>query len=191
MPFPAAAATWPYDVQRVAMDDQVSDETIRTRVEAQLRLDPRLEWELLHVNVHQGHVTLFGKVASQQESGWAETVASTVPGVVGLTNNIIVDSAIAPDHKIRNEIWTAFKTIPALENNSTLRIYVNNGQVTLQGEVQGKLAQRAAEKAAEAVPGVSRVVNLLKIVPKLSGKPPTEQEKELILPGSGERKVLP
>jgi osmotically-inducible protein OsmY len=170
-------------------DPPGADPMLQSKVEAQLRLDPRLNWELLQVKIDQGQVTLFGKVASPEEMGWAETVASTVPGVKGITNNIIVDSALAPDHKVRTEIWRAMKTVPALEHNPTLNVNVRNGEVILTGAVQGEAARKAAEKAAQSVDGVRKVVNNLKVDPNSGNTKLDPSTRNPIL--DGERQVVP
>jgi hypothetical protein len=85
---------------------------------------------------------------------------------MGLTNNLLIEPALATDHKLRRDIWSALKTVPALERNPTLNVTVQNGEAILEGEVQGIAAQKAAEKAAQSVEGVRKVVNQLKIVPR-------------------------
>ena len=168
----------------------MTDEMIQSRIEMLLRTDNRVNWELLHVKVEQGHVTLFGEVGSPEEKGWAESIASIVPGVTGLMNNVIVEPALAPDHKIRTEVWTALKQIPALQGNRTLRVSVHDGVVTLQGDVRGTLAQQAAAKAAASVDGVQKVVNQLEV---LAAVPRTGQAetRNPIMPGDGEKQIVP
>jgi osmotically-inducible protein OsmY len=183
------AAVMVFVMAGTAVPSAADDATLQAKVEAQLRLDPRLNWELLHVKVEQGQVTLFGEVASPEEKGWAETVASTVPGVKGLTNNLLIEPALATDHKLRRDIWSALKTVPALERNPTLNVTVQNGEAILEGEVQGIAAQKAAEKAAQSVEGVRKVVNQLKIVPEGSRPKIDATTRNPIL--DGERQVVP
>jgi osmotically-inducible protein OsmY len=148
-------------------ESNMSDEMVQSKIELQLREDGRINWEVLRVNVDQGNVTLFGEVASPEEKGWAETIASTVPGVRSVRNNVIVDSALAPDHKIRRDVWEAFKQTPALESNPTVRISVRQAEVTLKGDVLDDLSKKAAERAAESVQGVKKVINHLQVVDRL------------------------
>ena len=150
-----------------ATESNVSDETVRSKIELQLRKDGRINWEVLRVNVDRGNVTLFGEVASPEEKGWAETIASTVPGVLSVRNNVIVDLALAPDYKIRRDVWEAFKQTPALESNPTVRISVRKAEVTLKGDVLDDLSKTAAERAAESVYGVKKVINHLQVVDRL------------------------
>lgn len=147
--------------------NHMSDETIQSKIELQLREDGRINWEVLRVNVDKGNVTLFGEVASPEEKGWAETIVSTVPGVRSVRNNVIVDKALAPDYKIRRDVWEAFKQTPALENNPTVRISVRKAEVTLKGDVLDDLSKTAAVRAAEGVHGVKKVINHLQVVDRL------------------------
>jgi len=147
--------------------NNMSDETIQSKIELQLRKDGRINWEVLHVQVDKGNVTLFGEVASPEEKGWAETITSTVPGVRSVRNNVIVDRALAPDYKIRRDVWEAFKQTPALESNPTLQISVRKAEVTLKGDVLDDLSKTAAERAAEGVHGVKKVNNHLQVVEQL------------------------
>ncbi len=105
-------------------------------------------------------------------------------------NNVIVEPALAPDHKIRTEVWTALKQIPALQGNRTLRVSVHDGVVTLQGDVRGTLAQQAAAKAAASVDGVQKVVNQLEV---LAAAPRTGQAetRNPIMPGDREKQIVP
>src|SRR5437879_238786 len=49
-------------------DEQLqTDETIRSRIENRLLLDDRIDWELLQVEVNEGHATLYGEVRTPQE----------------------------------------------------------------------------------------------------------------------------
>lgn len=151
-----------------ASGESMSDEIVQSRIELQLRKDGRINWEVLRVNVDKGNVTLFGEVASPEEKGWAETIAGTVPGVQSVRNVIIVEPALAPDHKIRRDVWEAFKQTPALESNPTVRISVRQAEVTLKGDVLDDLSKKAAERAAEGVHGVKKVINHLQVVDRLA-----------------------
>ncbi len=80
-------------------DEQLqTDEAIRANIEKRLLMDERIDWELLQGEVNQGHAILYGEVRTPQEKGLASLIASTVPGVKGLTNRIIVEPAMAKDH---------------------------------------------------------------------------------------------
>ena len=151
---------------RAASPENISvtdDETIKSKVEERLRMDDRLDWEVLEVEADHGHVTLYGEVRTPEEKGLAALIATTVPGVKGLTNSIIVEPALSLDHKLTNAIWNAFRTVPVLERNDTLKVSVKDAVAKLRGTVEGRLQKEAAEKAAASVPGVAKVVSLIEV----------------------------
>ena len=86
-------------------DQRLSDQVVKTKIEERLRMDDRIDWELLDVTVKHGHATLYGEVWTDQERGMAAMIASTVRGVEGLANSIIVEPALARDHKLTKAIW--------------------------------------------------------------------------------------
>ena len=145
-------------------DEQLqTDEAIRAKIEKRLLLDERIDWELLQVEVNQGHAILYGEVRTPQEKGLASLIASTVPGVKGLTNSIIVEPAMAKDHKLANAVWNVLRGVPALSGNDTLKVNVKNAVVKLEGVVERSIEKAAAEKAVASVPGVVTVINLIEV----------------------------
>jgi len=160
-------------IQTIA-DQAQSDEQVQSRVEERLRTDGRIDWEALAVEVRKGRVTLYGEVETQDQKGMASLIASTVPGVVGLTNSIIVDTAHSKDYRLQKDVWSALRDVDALrQQTSTLRIRVNNAVATLSGSVEQPMQKKAAKKAAQSVPGVAKVVNAIQV-----RKAPTQTERE-------------
>ena len=149
------------------------DETVRSKIENRLRMDDRLNWELLDVSIKHGHVTLYGEVKTPEEKGLAALLASAVPGVEGLTNSILVEPALAPDHKLAQAIWQVVRSVPALADNDSLRISVRHGVVILEGTVRETIEKHAADRATQSVSGVTTVINLIEITPnrtRVAGK---------------------
>ena len=145
-------------------DEQLqTDETIRSRIENRLLLDDRIDWELLQVEVNEGHATLYGEVRTPQEKGLAAMLASMVPGVKDLTNSIIVEPAMTRDHKLATAVWNVLQGVPTLNGNDTLRVNVKNSVVKLEGVVEHSIQKEAAEKAVASVPGVATVLNLIEV----------------------------
>ncbi len=71
-------------------------------------MEGRIRWDQLKVESHGGQVTLYGIVKSNEERGFAEKAASTVPGVEAVVNKLIVepampDSGHAPNARINEE----------------------------------------------------------------------------------------
>ncbi|SRR5712692_8029926 len=149
----------------IGQDDRQprTDDAIRSRIEKRLLLDERIDWELLRVEVSEGHATLYGEVRTPQEKGLAALLASTVSGVKALTNSIIVEPAMTRDRKLAKAIWNVLRGVPTLNGNDTLRVNVKNAVVKLEGAVEYAVQKEAAEKAAASVPGVATVINLIEV----------------------------
>lgn len=140
-----------------------TDETIRSRIEKRLLLDERIDWELLQVEVNEGHATLYGEVRTPEEKGLAALLGSMVPGVKDLTNSIIVEPAFTHDRKLTKAIWNVLQGVPVLSGNDTLKVNVKNAVVKLEGVVERSIEKKAAEKAVASVPGVATVINLIEV----------------------------
>jgi len=156
----------PPSMQAIA-DHAQSDEQVQYKVEERLRTDGRIDWEALSVKVRKGLGTLYGEVETQDQRGIAGLIASTVPGVGGLTNSIIVDTAHSNDYRLQKAVWSTLRGVDALrEQTNTLRVRVKKAVATLSGSVEQPIQKDAALKAAQSVPGVKRVVSALKVQPK-------------------------
>jgi osmotically-inducible protein OsmY len=126
-------------------------------------MDDRIDWEVLDVVVQDGQATLYGEVLMPEEKGYAAAVATTVPGIKGLTNSILVEPALSPDHKLTKAIWQAWRTVPVLRDNDTLRVSVQHAVAKLRGNVEDSLQKKAADDAAASVPGVRKVVSQIRV----------------------------
>jgi len=153
------------DNTSIGQDDEQlqTDDAIRSSIEKRLFLDERIDWELLQVEVNQGHAILYGEVRTPQEKGLAALIVSTVPGVKGLTNSIIVEPAMTKDHKLAKAIWNVLRGVPVLSGNDTLKVNVKNAVVKLEGVVERSIEKEAAENAVASVPGVATVINLIEV----------------------------
>ncbi len=76
-----------------------TDEALAATVEKRLRLEDRIRWKNIRVDVENGAVTLYGTVPTPEERGWAAKTAGTVPGVAAVTNRILVE----PGHEGQDE----------------------------------------------------------------------------------------
>jgi osmotically-inducible protein OsmY len=157
-----------YPIAQLIADQAQSDEQIKYTVEERLRTDGRIDWEMLDVDVQRGQVTLYGEVLTEDQRGLASLIVSTVSGVRELANRIIVDRALSGDYRLRKAVWSALRDVDALrEQTQTLRVRVENTVVTLAGSVEQPLQKEAAGKVAQSVQGVQKVVNAIKVLPRL------------------------
>jgi len=177
-----AAVVHASDTSFIRKDTQRrADEIIRSQIEKRLRMDDRIAWELLRVEIVDGHATLYGEVRTPEEKGLAALIASTVPGVRGLTNSILVEPATTRDHSLSKAVWNVLHGVPTLSANDTLRVNVKNAVVKLEGSVAHAVQREAAEKAAQSVPGVAIVINLIEVNRTASGENILENGREKML----------
>ncbi|MDM0065045.1 BON domain-containing protein [Variovorax sp. J31P207] len=155
-----------------------SDAELRSDVQAELDWDPAIKSTGLGVAASDGVVTLTGHVASHAEKYAAERAAQRVSGVKALAVEITVklpDSDQRTDADIalaveRGLAWSAL--VPA----DKVKAMVENGWVTLTGEVEWEYQRKAAEKAVRNLMGVTGVSNLIGFTPKVV---PSDVEKRL------------
>lgn len=73
-----------------ASDKPVSDDQIYDQVRLKLAHDPEVGGGNIQVEVHQGAVTLKGKVRREKQRQRAEKLAKKVKGVASVTNQLVV-----------------------------------------------------------------------------------------------------
>ena len=117
----------------------------------------------VQIAVHQGHVTLTGRVEWLTQREAAAAAIHHVPGVRAIMNYIEVSPkpALRDLHK---------RIVAALHRNADLdarniRVTVADDVVTLNGTVGTWLQREAAEHGAASAPGIRRVDNQVVVVP--------------------------
>jgi osmotically-inducible protein OsmY len=160
-------------VKDPAGDSSQTDESLQAQIEERLRTDGRIDWEALDVQVNRSEVILYGEVQTKDQKGLASLIVSTVPGVEGITNSIIVEPGpYTKDHGLQKAIWQSIRSVDALRQQThRLKVQVKNQIATLSGSVEQSLQKEAAEKAAKTVPGVEKVINVIQVLHlELSGE---------------------
>lgn len=144
---------------------------MKTNAELQKNVQDAIKWEpLLHsaeigVTAKDGVVSLTGEVDHYAKKIEAENAAKKVVGVKVLIENIIVkspDSLAKTDNEIANEILEAFKSNAFIPENM-IKVIVENGQITLEGEVQWDYEREITKNAIHYLPGVEAIINHIKI----------------------------
>lgn len=147
-----------------------SDADLKDDILSELKYEPNVRSSDIGVLVNHGTVTLNGFATSYSEKWDAVRATKRVAGVNALADDIEVklldgysrtdsDIAAAAANQIR---WSS--TVPA----DSVQTTVNNGWITLDGEVEWWYQKNDAEKSVEEVMGVKGVSNQISIKPKLS-----------------------
>jgi osmotically-inducible protein OsmY len=143
-----------------------SDDQIYHDVTKELKWDPSVEQSQISVSVHEGIVTLRGTTSHFYEKSRAEKAAQRVSGVRAVVDELEVD--LLGIHKKSDE-EIARVALTALEGSyfvpTHLKVLVNNGWVTINGEVDWRYQKNAAANAVRPLMGVCGVINNLAIKP--------------------------
>lgn len=146
------------------LGDRVADLEIKTLVIDQLARSPELTGKTLAVQVNRKVVTLDGAVDTPAQKRAAEQIALQVPGVEGLAGQLTVANAGAvpenADDKLARRVEFELYSTRALPLQG-VQIRAQDGTVILAGPVGSRAEKLLAERVAQSVDGVKRVVNNL------------------------------
>ena len=147
-----------------------TDNELRHDVELQLEWEPSVDERRIGVSVVDGVVTLTGEVGSYAEKWKAERTVERVSGVRGIANEVEVRSRTE-----RSDADIAQSAVSALKWNvmvpsDDVKVKVENGWLTLRGEVRWDYERRAAERTVRNLPGVKGITNALVVRPRVEPK---------------------
>lgn len=141
-----------------------SNAELQKDVQDEISWTPMLNPAEIGVTVKDGLVTLTGVVDVYSKKLAAENAAKIVKGVKAVAEEITVkysDSKIS-DTEIATAILTALKGNREVPD-SRIAFGIENGVVTLTGEVDLKFQSKAAEETIKFLPGVELVFNQISI----------------------------
>lgn len=150
-----------------------TDLDIATDAARALKLRPGIP-ENVQAAVHNGHVTLTGKVEWFLQREHAEDAVRHIRGVRGVLNHI--DVALKPTQRdLHRRIGQALHRNADLDARH-IDVTVSDGVVTLKGTVRSWFQRETAERAAGSAPGIRNVDNQVIVVPSESYEfePPDE-----------------
>jgi osmotically-inducible protein OsmY len=138
-----------------------SDMTLKGEVLDELEWEPSINATRIGVAVKDGVVTLSGEVESYHEKVEAQRATLRVEGVKGVASEIEIH---LPGTSHRSDADIARATLDALQWNSSvpadrIKVMVNKGWVTLEGDVEWGYQKTAAEDAVRRLTGVVGVSN--------------------------------
>ncbi|MCG2616290.1 BON domain-containing protein [Terrimonas sp. NA20] len=146
-----------------------TDLEVQQDVMNELRWEPLLKAAEIGVAVKQGVVTLSGKVNSYNQKLAAEKAAKRVSEVRAVAEEIevgMLTSLQRTDAEIAASILQTLKWHGEIEEDN-IRVKVEGGVVSLEGQVEWGYQKQATEKAVELLTGVKRVYNYITIKPTL------------------------
>jgi len=115
-------------------------------------------------------VTLKGDVENENDKAQAESIARSIAGTQVVSNEIGVrpNGAEGSAKKVDSDLDSAIdKNLEAMlvehNLNNDVRYDVQNGVVTLKGDVHSQSQRSSVEKLAQQVPNVKQVVNELDV----------------------------
>lgn len=147
-------------------NDMKNNEVLQKEVQDAIKWEPLLHAAEIGVTAKDGIVTLTGIVDSYSKKIEAEDAAKNVAGVKAVVEKIEVKFSNLynkkDDNEIALEILNAFKwkwNVP----NDKVKIKVENGWVTLEGELTWNYQKEAARETVNDLMGVIGVTNDIKI----------------------------
>ena len=136
-------------------------------VQDAIKWEPLLNTAEIDVTVEDGVVTLTGTVDSYSKKSEAEDTAKNVAGVKAIVEKIEIkfssDWAKKDDNEIATEVENALKWNWQIPNDK-VKVKVEKGWVTLEGELERNYQKEAAKNAVKNLLGVTGVVNNIKII---------------------------
>lgn len=138
-----------------------SDTDIATAAESALMWHSQVPSDRIQVKVEKGWITLKGEVDWDYQRRKAEDAVRSLTGVVGVVNSITIKSTITPANVI-TRIREAFARHAEREAKG-IEAIIKGSTVTLRGTVDSWAERSAAFGAAWAAPGISDVLNEIKV----------------------------
>ena len=133
-------------------------------VQDAIKWEPLLNAAEIGVTVKDGIVTLTGTVDSYSKKTEAEDAAKNVAGVKAVVEKIEIKLnngwAKKDDNEIAGEVLNALKWHWQIPNDK-IKVKVEKGCVTLEGELEWNYQKEAAIKAVKNLLGVTSVTNFI------------------------------
>lgn len=177
---------------------QVDDAILTARIKARMTADGRISPSRVDVDTLNGEVTLRGETPTQEEKDAAVEVTRGVEGVRSVSNQIIVNPAVAgtgiPSGEeikrqaekavgdvgqgVKKEAEDAFllgeiKARLTAAGFGAVAVSLERGVVTLNGEASNEKDRIAVEAIVEKIKGVEKVDNQLTVIRQAPTPTPT------------------
>lgn len=146
---------------------QMTDQSISDKIDDELLMDPGVISSKVDISTDNGVVTLTGQVNNILAKERAERVAEAVKGVRSIVNRIKVKpSPYRTDAQIKVDVQNALLEDPAADSYE-LSTSVENGVVTLSGDVDSYQEAKLAKTVAKGVRGVVGIDDQIDVIYKV------------------------
>jgi osmotically-inducible protein OsmY len=142
-----------------------TDSDIQRDVAEELKWEASLRDDDIAVAVRDGVVTLAGYVDSYLDKWRAERTVERIAGVKAIVNSLevrIPSASQRPDPEIARAAVDALKWNVSVPQDR-IKLRVENGWVTMEGDVDWNYQREAAERAVRSLTGVRGVTNLITV----------------------------
>ncbi len=161
-----------HGVQAIAVEMDVkldpghrrSDSDIAAAAQSAFKWHAQIPMDRIQVQVEKGWVTLSGEVDWEYQRREAEKAVRPLTGVVGVSNAIKLKPRVTPAN-LAQRIREALAR-HAEHEAKHIEMGVEGGVVTLRGRLDSWAERAAAAGATWSAPGVSSVVNEIKVQPR-------------------------
>ena len=146
-----------------------TDYEIQKDVMEELRWEPILSATEIGVAAKNGIVTLSGTVDSYAKKLAAERAATKVAGVKAVAEDIEVklfNTLRKSDTEVAQAVANALKWNSSV-NDDKIKIKVDDGWVTLEGEAEWEFQKNSAKSSIENLVGVRGISNLIRVTPRI------------------------
>ena len=155
-----------------------TDRVLQQDVFDELRWEPGVKATDIGATVKDGVVTLEGTVDSFAEKWAAEKAVKRLPGVKALAVELKVElpgSSERTDSDIARAAENALKWDVSVPYER-IKVTMEQGFLTLEGEVDWEFQRSAAKRAVQYLTGVKGVTNMITIKPKVA---PSEVKEKI------------
>jgi osmotically-inducible protein OsmY len=147
---------------RLGANAKRTDAEIASAAESALRWNALVPDDRIKVMVEKGWVTLSGEVDWDYQRNQALKVVRPLTGVLAVSNNLTVKPTTTPAN-VKSRIQGALER-QADREAKNIEVIVSGHTATLKGQVHSWAERIAAQGAAWSAPGITSVVNELRVV---------------------------
>lgn len=150
-----------------------TNEELQKDVQDAIKWEPLLKAAEIGVTAKDGIITLSGSVDSYAKKSEAEDASKKVAGVKAVVEQIEIKTFSSLDNRddndLANEVLNAYKRNWEIPEDR-IKIKVENGWITLEGDVQWNYQKEAAARLIKKLTGIRGVSNRITIKSNTSDK---------------------